>query len=426
MVELIRYLRGYVKIKVWGYSPERFMNLCTNHHIMLWGMENFGDYYTMYLSLEDFFSLKTIVKKTRTRVAVLEKAGLPFFIQKMKKRKVFAFGVPSCILFLLFMSRFIWAMDFQGNVSVTDDVLKDFLRESGVDYGIRKNNIDMEALESAIREEFPIVTWTSGEIQGTRLIIKIKENDLVNAAEEENKQAGKEEQDTMTASNLVADCDGVVYSILTRNGVPQVKAGSEVKKGDLLVSGAIPVTADDGTVKNYQYCNADADIFVRTSKEVSLRQDLTHEYQNYTGREKKIPFFTVNGKRYTLPGVKCKYLKYDEVVEESQFCLFGQIDLPFYTGTITCREYLPVEAYYEKETAETLLYDKLDKIIVNLEEKGVQIITKDVKIEEASDFLTLQGTLSLISPCGVSQELTPSAVSGNGIEGAPDANDNGE
>ena len=31
----MRYLRGYVKIQIQGYSPERFLNLCSYHHILI-------------------------------------------------------------------------------------------------------------------------------------------------------------------------------------------------------------------------------------------------------------------------------------------------------------------------------------------------------------------------------------------------------
>ena len=34
----MRYLRGYVKIQIQGYSPERFLNLCSYHHILIWGL----------------------------------------------------------------------------------------------------------------------------------------------------------------------------------------------------------------------------------------------------------------------------------------------------------------------------------------------------------------------------------------------------
>ena len=35
----MRYLRGYVKIQIQGYSPERFLNLCSYHHILIWGKD---------------------------------------------------------------------------------------------------------------------------------------------------------------------------------------------------------------------------------------------------------------------------------------------------------------------------------------------------------------------------------------------------
>ena len=237
MKEFFRYLRGYLKIKVWGYSPERFMNLCSNHHILLWDIARQEDCYTMYISLSDFYKLRPIVKKTGTRAAVLERYGLPFFIRKMRKRKVFALGLPCCLAFLIAMSQFVWAIDFEGNVSITDDVLLDFLAENGVDYGVAKNKVDIEALEAGLRENFDIITWTSARIEGTHFIVKIKENDL--AVEEET----EDDKENWPGSNLVATQDGVVVSILTRQGVPKVTEGTSVQKGDVLVSGAVPVMA---------------------------------------------------------------------------------------------------------------------------------------------------------------------------------------
>ena len=82
MIALIRYCRGYVRISVRGYAPERFMNLCANRAIVLWELNGHDGFYTMCISLSDFFKIRDIVHKTKTRVAVLEKRGLPFFLQK--------------------------------------------------------------------------------------------------------------------------------------------------------------------------------------------------------------------------------------------------------------------------------------------------------------------------------------------------------
>lgn len=388
MIGMIRYLRGYVKIKVWGYSPERFMNLCSNRGIVLWGLEGFGGYYTMYLSLSDFFAIRDIVRKTKTKVAVLERHGLPFFMRDAKKRKMFLAGIFFCLAFLICMSRFIWAIEFTGNRMVTDDELYDFLKLQGVDYGCKKSGLDLSALESAIREEFSQVTWTSAKLDGCKVIVQIKENDL--PTEEERAESVAKFTD---GAELVAAKPGVVASILTRSGVPQVKKGDEVEKGALLVSGLVPVMNDDGTVREWQRTVADADIMIECEETVHLTQQLAYQYKNYTGREKTYRFFTLGSKRYCFPFGACSYVKYDEVVEQKRLRLFGQIDLPIFTGTITCREYLPVDALYDENSAVSLLNGRLEKIIAALEEKGVQIIQKDVKIVRSTNALVMQGKL---------------------------------
>ena len=148
--EFCRYLQGYLKIRVWGYSPERFMNLCSNRGILLWDITRREADYLMYISLSGFFRLRPVVRKTGTRVAVLERRGLPFLLRRMRKRKVFVMGLPACLAFLIIMSRFIWAIDFEGNRAVTDDMLMDFLVENGVGYGTARSGIDMEHLEEKL------------------------------------------------------------------------------------------------------------------------------------------------------------------------------------------------------------------------------------------------------------------------------------
>ena len=100
MEKLIHFLRGYLRIKVWGYSPERFMNLCGNRDILLWDIERHGTYYTMCISIRGFRELKPITGKTKTRVAILRRYGLPFFVPHMKKRSMFIVGLLGCLLFL--------------------------------------------------------------------------------------------------------------------------------------------------------------------------------------------------------------------------------------------------------------------------------------------------------------------------------------
>lgn len=248
MLQLIRYLQGYLAIKVVGFSPERFMNLCSNHHLFLWDIVNHGDYYTMNISLKNFYKLKGFTRKTGTRVVITQRYGLPFLSVRMWRRKIFIAGLVGSLLFWLWMAGFIWAVEVEGNFFITTDMFQDFLVENGIRTGMNKKEVDIEKLEEAIRTKFDIVTWTSAKIEGTKLLIQVRENDLIQM-EAGNADAAETEQ----GMDLTANKDGVVVSMVTRSGVPLVHIGDEVKKGDILVEGAVPIYQDDGTVKRYEY-----------------------------------------------------------------------------------------------------------------------------------------------------------------------------
>ncbi|MDO4292032.1 MAG: sporulation protein YqfD [Eubacteriales bacterium] len=390
MIGIVRYLRGYVKIRVWGYSPERFMNLCTNRGIWLWGLSGGSGCYTMYIGLSDFFALREIVRKTKTRVAVLERKGLPFFVRDVRRRKMFAAGLILCLLFLVFMSRFVWAIELSGNRMITDDELYTFLKEEGVSYGTPRSRVSTGGLEEALRETFFQITWASVSLEGSRISIQIRENDLPTLQEQE-----ADETAYPGGADLVAAHDGQVVRILTRSGVPRVKAGDSVEKGQVLISGLVPVANDDGTVRSYEPVTANGDIEIEYVQGLRLTQPFAYQYKNYTGREKAWHFLVLGEKRYRLPGAECRYVCCDQVQQQTRLRLFGQIDLPVFVGTVRCREYLPVDAVYDRESAVCLLEGRFQKIIAALEEKGVQIAQKDVKIVRKTDALLLEGELTL-------------------------------
>ena len=82
LTRLLKFLKGYVVIRLSGYSPERFLNLCSHHHIILWGLRSVGTDYEMCISISGFRRLRPLVHKTRTRAVILERHGLPFVLYR--------------------------------------------------------------------------------------------------------------------------------------------------------------------------------------------------------------------------------------------------------------------------------------------------------------------------------------------------------
>lgn len=397
MLHWIQYIRGYVSIKVWGYSTERFLNLCGNHDILLWDIENHGGYYTMKVSVKGFFSLKTLLRKTGTKVSVLNRYGLPFFVPKIKKRKIFVAGLIICLMFWMFMTRFIWDIEIEGNYSLTEDVLMDYLKSQGVHTAMKKSGLQIEELERNLREEYDIITWASLKMDGTTLIIQIRENEMpeYDTSVRNERDASLPNPEAGTGKDIVAAKDGTIVYMITRKGVPQVAVGDTVEKGQLLVSGAVPVYNDDLTVRRYQYYEADADIRISYDKSVCVEKKIAYQDKEYTGNEKKILLFGLNDKEFNLSLGKIKYEAYDVFGEKKQVQLLDHLFLPAYYGVKYAKEYNLVTKNHTNEEMQQIMDGELSKILQTLEEKGVEITQKNVTIKKNEDTWALNVKMQL-------------------------------
>lgn len=381
MIQLLKYIRGYLRIRVSGFSPERFMNLCSNKGILLSNIVREGDVYYMNINLKGFWALRPIVRKTGTRVVVLERYGLPFFLPRLLKRKVFVAGLFLAVAFWMWSSLFIWDIELSGNYRITEDMFASFLKENNVTVGMKKDDLDIEALEKEIRRQFSEITWASAKLEGTRLKIDIKENDAPILVEQEEEEPGRD---------LVSQYDGTIVSIIVRSGVPRVTVGDSVEKGDVLVEGSVPVYNEDATLREYLYVNADADIVIEHTRSFSARLPYDYIQKEYTGREERRFYLRIGSKEFRLPQDR-PFLVYDSVIKESRPLIFEKLSVPIYIGSYTHREYRNVEYEYSLDEAREQLNQKLLDFLASLEEKGVQIIEKDVKIDTNGGFWVIMG-----------------------------------
>lgn len=126
------------------------------------------------MMLPDFYRIRPFVRKAGVKVRVQEKLGLPFFLYRNRKRKLFAAGMASFFLLLFVLSRFIWNISFCGNLYFTDDTLMRQLREIGILYGMPKSGVDCDRIEEELRSRCPRIVWVSAHVSGTRLQIRVR------------------------------------------------------------------------------------------------------------------------------------------------------------------------------------------------------------------------------------------------------------
>lgn len=392
---LKQHYTGYVRVRLTGRSPERFFNLCRSSKILLWNIACEKEEYRFFLLLPDFYRIRPFARKAGVRVRIQEKLGLPFFLYRNRKRKLFAVGAASFFLLLFVLSRFIWNISFSGNLLFTDDMLTGQLREIGVCYGMPKRGVDCDRIEEELRSRCSRIVWVSAHVSGTRLQIRIRENETADGI------PLREE----SPRNLVAETAGTVVSILVRAGKAAVQPGDEVEKGQILVEGMLPVTNDSGEVERTMFVRADADIRLRTTK--IYREWVPHfqTVRSYTGKKQRgfrlragavdiLAMPPLAGKRnWDLTGVS------------RQIVLFGDFFLPVWTEAITAREYEKVERKRTKTELNDLTKAVHERKLQKLTEKGVQIIENDVKILDNSNGWIICGSMTVEEEAGTGQKL---------------------
>lgn len=402
----IRWLRGYVRLCVAGYSPERFLNMCCYHQLYIWGLEPTENGYEMYMSISDFRKLKPLVRKTHTKVILAGRYGFPFFLARYRKRKLFFAGLFLCAVLLRVYSLFIWDIHFEGNERYPDTTLAEFLESEGVAPAMLRSRVDCPGIVKAIRKEYNDIVWVSASIDGSRLKIQIKENEDtfpeegVEKPENEESPTGKDASAVSGGEeekpvDLVAASDGVITEIVTRSGVPQVHVGDTVKKGDILVLGRVEVVNDSQEVVGYQYHRADADVFADTQMEYTDTLSLVYQEKVYDGKKKYQPFIRLADWTISAGSIKNKYDHSEMFTEETQVRLGENFYLPFSYGLKSAKSYSFTEKTYTEEEARQILSLDFNRFCEDLEEKGIQIRENSVKIHLYENSATASGTLYL-------------------------------
>jgi len=384
MLSFLRFLRGFYKVQIYGYSPERFFNLCRINGIILWDILPLPDCFECKIRHSDYKKIDPFLEKTRVTAVIREEFGLPFFMRKNRKRKIFFAGVFITWFFLYGMTYFVWSFSVEGNEKISDEILIRFVNSQGVDFGTYKENIDIQMLEEEIREYFDGISWVSVRILGTKLVLNVKEN-YVSIDMTEGREGVRDD--------LYAGTSGTIVQMITRKGVPQVKVGDSVNTGDILVVGEVPIYDNDGNIVSYDYVDADADVTIRTQYPIHRQISRYYKHKNYTGNEYNIPYFRVGQHYFGLSVFSRQFELYDVIMQENTHPVLEEFSIPVFWGVRRYCEYVEIEDLYGEEEGVILLKKFLDETMKELDEKGVQIIENNVKIETDSQYLNLTGYL---------------------------------
>lgn len=339
MYGLIRFLTGWVRLRVTGASPERFLNSLTERGTALWEPE-WEDALHLKLCIP-IAELRT-VEKTALRcfcdTEVLEKHGLPMYVRAALRRPVLSFGAVLAVAALFFLQNYVWVIRVEGTQTLHPQEVVRALEELDISFGSRASDIDLQMTKNRMLNLLPQLSWLAVNRSGGKLDVLLTE------------RRTEEKRETYAVADIVALRDGVLTEVSVFEGMKLCGRGDTVREGQVLVSGI-----EDNGLFLRAVC-AQGEIYAQTWHSGTLIMPAIAMEKTCTGRQWRQITLVIGRKRINLCGNSSISMdSCDKMIEVKQLTLPQGDTLPLCLEVATYTEYTLARASVPEETAKQSL-----------------------------------------------------------------------
>lgn len=392
VVKLWNYLRGYVMIKIEGLALEKFINYAIARGIYLWDIVRI-DYTTLEakVGLEGYKELRHIVKKSGCKIKINMRIGYPFFMHKIKMRKMFIGGFVIFFLIIFFSTSFIWNVEVVGNEKISKPIIYQHLKKLGLYPGVFKYKLDISHIENGMMIQLGNLAWAGIQIKGTKAIVEIVE-----------KVSPPPPIPNDIPCDIVASKKGIIEKVIAKNGDALVQKGDIVKKGQILISGTIVREELDN-----RYVHALGEVYAKTYYEEKDEIPLVYARKIKTGNKRVRRIFKIGNNQIIS---SLGEIPYKNVIIEKRsktLSIWRNIKIPV---EIIIEEHYEVIEKKEKipmEIAKEALKEKMMVKLANEMPQNIKIIRQDMKFDKKNNQLRGKATVEVLEQIGTLKKLIP-------------------
>ncbi len=401
MNKFIFWMKGYVHASIPTENAERFINILRAQNISAFYFQIKDERCCFRISKNDYRLLLPLARKTSSYPKIHKKCGGYYIYRRLLRHTGLYLGMLCFLMLVYILSQFLWKVEFDGNHLHTDEQLLVFLEKNSVGFGSRTREIDCSGIEAELRKEFRDISWASVELNGSRLMVRIKESIRpVEASESDGK------------FHIVAGQNGLVTKIITRKGTPRVMVGDSVQKGDVLIEGVIETINEyDEVVKREIVC-ADGDITIKSDIAYQDSIPLLYKRKRLTGEQRKGYSLAIMNKKIFSYIPSIPYKSYDIITTSVTWKISDNLYLPISHNTISCMEYIEEEARRSNAQLTQICYQRYLDTMEQYLSSGYQILDEQVELQISDDACCLQGTVTLDGPFWHNEEVTLEGVEG--------------
>ena len=356
VVWLYRFIFGRLSIKFYGDFPEKALNLCAENGITLWNSKFKEGSIIANITVKDFYILRYIFKGMGIRIHILHKSGLPFIINRYKKRPGLLIGAIIFIVILQILSSFVWVIDIEGNsITKTQDILN-ACEKIGIRTGMKVNDVHSKVQREKLLLELDSLSWAALNVEGSRLTINVTETK-------------KEKNEDKKPCNLKAKSDGIIKKIDVTSGNSVVSVGDVVKKGDILVSGIIE------NVGGTRFVYSKGTVIAEVEKTFTLEEKYKKTVYTENGKSKTKEVLEVFGLKIPL-FLGSETHTYKEVSDIKNYEFFGKtLPIKLYKKQFIYTE--KTEITRDKEELVEILTEEMNNVIKKEKGENLKITDKD-------------------------------------------------
>lgn len=327
ILNLWRFLSGYLVLRVEGKRTETFLNLAVTRGIGLWDLKKSFEGASFKLPVDSFKQIRPLVRRTGCRIKILRKKGLPFWQKRGTRRKGFVIGVLIFLFSLYYFNSFIWFVQVTGTDRIPEAEVMELARGLGIKPGAHKGGLDINLLEQKFVLEHESIAWAGLRVRGALLQIEIVE-----------KLPGGDRIEG--PADLVASKDGMVERVLVVEGEAVVAPGDMVSRGDVLIRGIqrIDTGLAEGEEPWINPVRARGEVEARVWYESRVPVNMVETQKRLTGNTSTAFLLFWKGKEFKLFGPsEIPYLYYQKQLVKSRW-VWRNITLPVELVTIEYRE----------------------------------------------------------------------------------------
>lgn len=387
---LINYVLGFVDIVVEGYYIERFINICASKSIFLWNLKREkSTILHARVGIRDFKRLKSVCKKTQCKMKIDNKKGVPFILNKYKKRKLFIGLLIFVFLGIIALSNFIWNIDVVGNQSISKEEILQVVKDGGFNVGKFKNQINTKEVINKLRLERDDIAWVGIEIKGTNMIIKIVEADKKPEIINEDEYC-----------NIVADKTCMILKVNAGNGTSLVKEGDLVKKGDILIGGWM-----EGKYTGTRYVHAQGEIKAKVWYTNKQKVYLKETEKQETGSCENKYSVNINNFKINFYKRVSNFENYDTIEENKKLRLFSDFYLPIEIIKHTNKEYKNVDIIHSVEEAKNIGVQRAKQELNNQIKDPESILNEQVDVSQGEGYVEVEVTYEVQENIGTKEKI---------------------